>query len=68
MPPAAERSTPAQTEFLGLGPAITAELIRRLKTPDGLNAKTRRAEIGASLPVFGLRPIRSLLAHDERAE
>src|SRR6266705_2194727 len=34
------------------------ELIRCLRTADGLNTITRRGEIGTSLPVFGLRPIR----------
>jgi hypothetical protein len=33
-------------------------LIRRFRTADGLNTMMRRGEIGTSLPVFGLRPIR----------
>src|SRR5204862_629056 len=34
------------------------ELMRCLRIADGLNTITRRGEIGTSLPVFGLRPIR----------
>src|SRR6516164_10605531 len=34
------------------------ELIRCLRMADGLNTMTRRGEIGTSLPVLGLRPIR----------
>ena len=33
-------------------------LMRCLRIADGLNTMTRRGEIGTSLPVFGLRPIR----------
>src|ERR1700710_1010717 len=33
-------------------------LMRCLRIADGLNPFTRRGEIGTSLPVFGLRPIR----------
>ena len=31
------------------------ELIRAIRMADGLNAKTRRGEIGTSSPVLGLR-------------
>src|SRR6516225_10750593 len=34
------------------------ELIRCLSMAEGLNTMTRRGEIGTSLPVLGLRPIR----------
>ena len=33
-------------------------LIRCFRIADGLNTITRRGEIGTSVPVFGLRPIR----------
>src|SRR6478609_5796575 len=33
-------------------------LIRCLRIADGLNTMTRRGEIGTSLPVLGLRPMR----------
>src|ERR1044071_1515117 len=33
-------------------------LIRCFRMADGLNTITRRGEIGTSVPVFGLRPIR----------
>jgi hypothetical protein len=35
-----------------------AGLIRSLRRAEGLNTITGRGEIGASLPVFGLRPMR----------
>src|SRR6266851_7632134 len=40
-----------------LPPASTL-LMRCLRIADGLNTITRRGEIGTSLPVLGLRPIR----------
>src|SRR5436190_8398973 len=36
----------------------TPRLIRRLRMAEGLNTMTQRGEIGTSLPVFGLRPMR----------
>jgi len=39
-------------------PSIT-EVIRCLRIVDGLNTTARGGEIGTSLPVFGLRPMRS---------
>jgi hypothetical protein len=45
------------SEAVGTLP-FAAELIRCLRVADGLNTITRRADIGASLPVFGLRPMR----------
>src|ERR1700761_1991115 len=37
---------------------LELELMRCLRIADGLNTMTRRGEIGTSLPVFGLRPMR----------
>src|ERR1700750_1890510 len=37
---------------------LESELMRCLRIADGLNTITRRGEIGTSLPVLGLRPIR----------
>src|SRR5262245_64228856 len=39
-------------------PPASALLMRCLRIADGLNTITRRGEIGTSLPVLGLRPIR----------
>src|SRR5271163_3985159 len=39
-------------------PPSASELIRCLRMADGLNTMTRRGEIGTSLPVLGLRPMR----------
>src|SRR5581483_12397229 len=38
--------------------ATAMPLMRCLRIADGLNTMTRRGEIGTSLPVFGLRPMR----------
>src|ERR1700754_74479 len=39
-------------------PPSELALIRCFRIADGLNTITRRGEIGTSLPVFGLRPMR----------
>src|SRR5215203_5018644 len=46
--------------LVGLGSPLPSinELMRCLRIAEGLNTITRRGEIGTSLPVFGLRPIR----------
>ena len=38
--------------------ALESALMHCLRIADGLNTITRRGEIGTSVPVFGLRPIR----------
>jgi hypothetical protein len=45
------------SEAVGTLPFV-GELIRCLRVADGLNTITRRAEIGTSSPVFGLRRMR----------
>jgi hypothetical protein len=56
-------SQPAGTEARGSAGASTAlpvvwPLIRRFRIAEGLNTTTRREDIGTSVPVFGLRPMR----------
>src|SRR5579863_1569509 len=48
----------AHSRHYGVACPSASELIRCLRIADGLNTITRRGEIGTSLPVFGLRPIR----------
>src|SRR5580693_6222585 len=47
-----------QPRDYSLSPPSESELIRCLRIADGLNTMTRRGEIGTSLPVLGLRPMR----------
>src|SRR5690348_11797902 len=42
----------------GASAPSVSELMRCLRIADGLNTITRRGEIGTSLPVLGLRPMR----------
>src|SRR5271169_426637 len=45
-------------DFRNHAPPSASELIRCLRIAEGLNTMTRRGEIGTSLPVLGLRPMR----------
>jgi len=56
-PPYAASSAPARYLPTFLLPS-RPRLIRRLRMAEGLNTMTQRGEIGTSLPVFGLRPMR----------
>src|SRR5580698_2734473 len=51
------RRLPLYADYCAAPPS-GSELIRCLRIADGLNTMTRRGEIGTSLPVLGLRPIR----------
>src|SRR5579862_6390988 len=51
-------SRPETTGQLEGASPLFPELMRCLRIAEGLNTMTRRGEIGTSLPVFGLRPMR----------
>src|SRR4029079_379666 len=49
---------PGSPGYSEASPFSAWPLMRCLRIADGLNTMTRRGEIGTSLPVLGLRPIR----------